>query len=157
METSINPYAAPSGDIIEDFLLVDGNVNIGKNKGMGQLLFTRNSIFAFRTSNDVVAFAMFGLLGLLISYIIKTYFTKPLPPSPHLTDPEVLALPEKIQKRMVKSNQLAKFPLVPNLQAQRTTLGVKLTTPNAQEVIFQGLMHKGKITQFLTVVGIQVK
>ena len=158
MEAEINPYAAPSGDIIEDFLLVEGNVNVGKNKGQGQLLLTRFSLFALRTKNDAAtAMALGGLLGLLINYIIKKYFTKPSEPSPHLTDPEIAALPEKTQKKMLQSMLLAKFPIGANLQAQRTTLGLKFTASDATQVIYQGLIQKNKITQFLTVLGIQVQ
>lgn len=158
METSVNPYAAPSGDIIEDFLLVDGNVNIGKNKGQGQLLFTRTSIFALRSKNDAaMAFAMAGLIGLLINYIIKKYFTKKPEPSPHLTDPEILNLPEKTRKRTEPNMLITKLPITPSLQVERTTLGVKITSGSEPPLIYQGMTNKSKISQFLTVLGIQVR
>lgn len=158
MEASTNPYAAPSGDIIEDFLLVDGNVNFGKNKGQGQLLFTRTSIFALRSKNDAaMAFALAGLLGLLINYLVKKYFTKKSEPSPHLVDPELINLPEKTLKKTEQSMLLAKLPIASGLQVERTTLGMKFTFGAETPVIYQGMTNKGKITQFLTVLGIQVR
>ncbi len=158
MDQAANPYAAPSGDIIEDFLLVEGNVNVGKNKGQGQLLFTRTSIFALRTKNDAaIAFALAGLLGLLINYIIKKYFTKKPDPSPHLVDPEIGNLPDKTRKKTELSMLITKLPLSPGLQVERTTLGIKITAGAQTPIIYQGMTNKGKITQFLTVLGIHVR
>jgi hypothetical protein len=46
-----NPYASPSMDAdnaaAEHCLLVDGNVNVGKNKEQGQLLIHKTKINAF--------------------------------------------------------------------------------------------------------------
>lgn len=158
MELSTNPYAAPSGDIVEDFLLVEGNVNVGKNKGTGQLLFTRTSIFVLRTKTDAaMAFAIAGLLGLLINYIIKKYFTKKPEPSPHLVDPEIQFLPEKTRKKTDLSQLITKLPIGPGLQVERTTLGMKFLPGADTPVIYQGMTNKGRITQFLMAQGIQVR
>ena len=72
-----------------DYLLVDGNVNIGKNKGSGQLLLTRSTLYAFRVKHSAVAMggAHFGLVGALIAHFIEKQRAKSRTPCDNKTPP----------------------------------------------------------------------
>lgn len=89
-------------------VLVNGNVNVEKDKGTGQLLLTETSVFALRLNNGAATTGMAagGLIGLLIGYWIDKRRARQRTPSEHLTDPEVLALPEKVQKQMSHTNPI---------------------------------------------------
>ena len=142
-----------------DWLLVDGNVNVGKDKGPGKLLFTRTSLFAFRVNNNaqVVGAAVGGLLGALLVHVFSKLFGKSKPPSPHLEHAEIRCLDEKIKKRIDGAALLATMPLNRDLEIERSRLGFVFTQVGETPVIYQGFFQKDKITGFLVLLGIDVR
>lgn len=157
MNQEHNPYAASvPGD---DFLLVDGNVNFSKDKGPGQLLFTRASVYAFRANNQaaLAGGAVGGLVGVLIGYFIDKMRARKRPPPNHLTDPEIQDLAESIRKKIERVSLLVKLPLDQALTIERTRLGFKFSDDSGNCVVYQGLTQKNKITQFLATLGIDAR
>lgn len=162
MDQANNPYAAPQAlgkNVVGgECLLVDGNVNLGKDKGQGLLLFTRTHVFAFRANNQAMAVgaATGGLVGALIGYWIEKQRAKKRPPSPHLEDPDIHALEAPIRKKIEQATLLAKLPLG-ELKIQRTRLGFQLTPENRPPIIYQGFLRKNKVSAFLATLGIDVR
>src|SRR6476660_5484151 len=105
-----------------DYLLVDGNVNIGKNNGSGQLLLTRSTVFAFRVKVSAVAMggAHFGLVGMLIAHFIEKRRAKNRTPPEHLQDPEIASLGEEVANKINRGTLLVKLPLKTGLKIERT-------------------------------------
>lgn len=139
-------------------LLVDGNVNVGKDKGSGQLLLTGTSLFALRTHVGATAMgaATGGLIGVLIGSIIDKRRAKKREPSEHLADPEVAGLPEKSLKKIRGSTQLVKVPLDDTLSIKRTKMGYQFTLLGEEEplVVYQGFGNKKKIANHLAQLGL---
>ena len=160
---SVNPFALNSqgADKIAgiDYLHTDGNVNIGKDKGHGQLLITRANLFVFRTemNSAMVGGVAGGLVGALIGYFIDKQRAKKRAPPVHLDDPEVHALGDKVTKKIATARMLAKVPLNSNLKIERTRLGFQFTPAGETPIIYQGLMHKNKIIAFLAMSGFDVR
>jgi len=152
-----SPYGAIPSVAGVDFLLVEGNVQVDKNKGPGQLLLTRPSLFAFRQNSQAMMAggAAGGLLGALIGHLIDRHRAKKRPPPEHVDDPEIRSLADSARKKVERSALLAKIPL-DGLKIERTRLGFKFTGGETQ-VVFQGLFHKNKITGFLATLGIDAR
>jgi hypothetical protein len=114
MDQTENPYGAPvdgtKGVPRVDCLLVDGNVNVGKDRGPGQLLFTRTSVFAFRAKNQAMTAggAVGGLLGALIGHFIDKRLAKKRTAPQHMDDPEIRGLEESVRKTIERAFLLAK-------------------------------------------------
>src|SRR5882757_4776256 len=151
-------YPAAGGVPGIDYLLVDGNVNIGKNKGSGQLLLTRSTVFAFRVNHSAVAMggAHFGLVGALIAHFIEKKRAKSRTPPEHLQDPEIESLGDGVAKKINRGSLLAKVPLDAGLKIERTRLGFQFTTGD-KEIVYQGFMKKNKITEYLALLGIDAR
>jgi hypothetical protein len=141
-----------------DYLLVDGNVNIGKNKGSGQLLLTRSTVFAFRVKHSAVTMGAmhFGLVGALIAHFIEKQRAKSRTPPEHLQDSEIVSLGEDVAKKTNRGTLLAKVPLNAGLKIERTRLGFQFTSGN-EVIVYQGFMKKNKITEYLALLGIDVR
>jgi hypothetical protein len=151
-------YPVAGGVPCIDYLLVDGNVNIGKNKGSGQLLLTRSTLFAFRVKQSAVAMggAHFGLVGALVAHFIEKQRAKSQTPPEHLQDPEIESLGEEVAKKINRGSLLAKVPLNAGLKIERTRLGFQFTS-GREEVVYQGFTKKNKITEYLAFLGIDVR
>jgi len=128
-------------------LRVDGNVKVERSKGHGQLLFTQESIFAFRTNR---ALLLFGVLGYFLGSLILKAKSAP----PHLEDPEIRGLESSVQKKVSGVSLLAKLSLH-KLEVKRTRWGFNFSDGNVL-VEYQGLMHKNKISDFLAARGVEV-
>ena len=141
-----------------DYLLVSGNLNIEKNKGQGQLLLTRSSVFAFRVKQSAVTMTAvhFGLLGGLIAHFIEKQRAKSRTPPDHLRDPEIESLGPELANKINRGSLLAKLPLKEELKIERTKMGFQFSGAG-EVVVYQGFMSKGKITDFLTLQGIDVR
>ena len=146
-QDSENPYSVTDYGAVVDYLLLDGNVNVGKDKGLGQLLMTRTSIFALRAGNTSMQTGMAagGLIGALIGYWLDKRRKKKLPPSEHLTDPEVQNLDAKAHKRIAQSRLIAKLPLNQSVVIERTWIGYTFTLHDQPTIKYQGLFNKKKI------------
>jgi hypothetical protein len=151
-------YPVTAGVPGVDYLLVDGNVNIGKNKGSGQLLLTRSTVFAFRVKQSAVVMggAHFGLVGALIAHFIEKQRAKNRTPPEHLQDPEIESLGEGVAKKIDRGSLLAKVPLDAGLKIERTRLGFQFTS-GSEAIVYQGFMKKNKITEYLALLGIDVR
>lgn len=140
-------------------VLVDGNVNIGKDKGSGMLLLTANSVFTLRTNLAAAATgaAVGGLIGALIGMMIDKKKAKKRPLPEHLDDAEIRALPEKVQNKVKNTVLLSKVPLDDTVLIKRTKLGYSFTLFGEDKplIVYQGLAHKGKIARHLEAVGIR--
>jgi len=161
MDQNDNSFAVAATDGIAgvDYLVVDGNVNNGKDKGQGQLLFTRTSVFAFRANNKAMMTggAMGGLIGSLIGHFVDKQLAKKQTPSEHMEDPEIQRLGESVRKRIDRASLLTKFPLDRSLNVTRTKLGFTFARGDETPMIYQGLFHKHKIIEFLGNLGIDVR
>jgi hypothetical protein len=163
MDQADNPYVASEGGASNmpgaDCLLVDGNVNFGKDKGQGQLLFTRTSVFAFRAKNQaaMAGGAMGGLVGALIGHFIDKKRAQKQPPPDHMADFEIRGLDESTRKKIERASLLVKLPLGNALNIERTRLGFKFSEGSEPSVVYQGLFHKDKITAFLATLGIDAR
>ncbi len=142
-----------------DYLLVDGNVNIGKNKGQGKLLLTRTSLFAFRAKeNAALMLAVHGgLVGALIGYFINKRRAKSRAAADQPLDPEIEGLGEAVAKKANTLSVLTKVPLDAELNIERTRFGFLFTKPGEMPIVYQGLMHKNKIVYFLASLGFDVR
>jgi len=160
MDEAHNPYASPKTEPKHitggECLLVDGNVNVAKNKGPGQLLLTRTAVFALRSNNQaaMTGAAVGGLIGALVGHFIEKHRAKKRGPPEHLDDPEIQDLDPSIRKKIERASLLAKLPLDSNLKVQRTTLGFKLTQSDGTTIVYQGLFRKKKIAAYLAGLGI---
>ena len=138
-------------------VLTDGNVNLGKDKGSGMLLLTDKTVYALRTNNSAMATGAVagGLIGGLIGMMIDKNRAKKRPLPEHLNDPEVQALPPKVQNKIKNTVLLTKVPLDETLQVKRTKLGYSFTLycESKPLIIYQGLAHKGKIARHLEAIG----
>ncbi len=161
MNPNDTAFSRPAGNNIAgvDNLIVDGNVNYGKNKGQGQLLLTRTTVFAFRANNHaaMAGGAAGGMIGALIGHFIDKHRAKKQPPPEHLDDPEVQQLDESVLKKFARSSLLVKYPIDASLHVERTMMGVKLSRGNETPTIYQGLIHKSKINAFLVALGVDVR
>lgn len=108
-------------------LLVEGNVNVGKDKGTGILLLTSHSVFALRTHMGAAATgaAAGGLIGALIGAWIDKKKANKREPSKHMEDPEILALPEKMLKKVKPCSLLIKAAIDETLLIKRTKIGYR--------------------------------
>lgn len=104
-------------------LLVEGNVNVGKDKGTGILLLTSHSVFALRTHMGAAAAG--GLIGALIGAWIDKKKANKREPSKHMEDPEILALPEKMLKKVKPCSLLIKAAIDETLLIKRTKMGYR--------------------------------
>jgi hypothetical protein len=141
-----------------DYLLVSGNVKLGKDKGQGQLLLTRSTLFAFRVKQSAVTMTAvhFGLLGGLIAHFIEKQRAKKRTPPEHLRDPEIEGLGPELANKINRGSLLAKLPLNKSLKIERTKMGFQFSSAG-ELVVYQGFMSKGKITDFLALQGIDVR
>ncbi|MEZ6073298.1 MAG: hypothetical protein R3C10_24260 [Pirellulales bacterium] len=105
MDDTNNPYAARTEvtKLTEaDCLLVDGNVAMGKDRGVGKLLFTRTAMYGLRVHNQgyTTGIVVGGLLGAMIgSWIDKRRAEKRSPPA-HMEDEEVQGLDKSLRKKV---------------------------------------------------------
>lgn len=141
-------------------VLVDGNVNFGKDKGSGMLLLTGSSVYALRTDLGAAATGAVvgGLIGVLIGMMIDKKRAKKRPPPEHLDDPEIQALPEKVQNKIKNTLLLIKVPIDEALMIKRTMSGYSFTLYGEAKplIVYQGLAHKGKVARHLESLGIHV-
>ncbi len=152
----MNPYAVTEYGAVVDYLLLDGNVNVEKDKGLGQLILTRTSVFALRSGNTSMqtGMAVGGLIGAAIGHWLDKRRAKKLPPSPHLSDPELQNLEPKAHKRIAQSRLIAKLPLDQSLIIERTWTGYKFSLHDQPMIAYQGFFNKKKIAQFLDASGL---
>lgn len=163
MKESVNPFAVkPFGaDKVAgvDYLLTDGNVNIGKDKGHGKILLTQASLFAFRSEMNSARMGGVagGLVGALIGYFVDKQRAKRRAPPVHLDDREIEGLGEAVAKKISQATLLAKVPLDRALKIERTRLGFQFTPDGGTPIVYQGFLHKDKITAFLAMSGFDVR
>jgi len=162
MEDTNNPFAVSQTGAQSvagvDYLFVCGNVGVAKNRGQGQLLLTRTSLFALRVHNQGAATgaAAGGLIGALIGALVDKQQAKGRT-AEQMSDPEILALSESVRKKIERSSLLAKLPLGSGLKIERTFWGFKFSDGAATTIVFQGLFRKNKITDFLASLGIDAR
>ena len=134
-------------------LLVDGNVNVGKDKGSGLLLMTGQCVFALRThaSGTATGMAAGGLIGALIGAMIDKRRAKKRAPADHMQDPEIRMLDAKKRKKLEPCTLLMKAPIDETLVIKRTKMGYQFTLYGEEKplIVYQGLLNKKKIAKHI--------
>ncbi|MGA2230778.1 MAG: hypothetical protein ABSH22_07750 [Tepidisphaeraceae bacterium] len=136
-------------------LLVAGVVEVNGDKGSGKILFTENTLFAFRSPRIPRLALHFGLLGALIYYAICAMRAKKPPPE-HLEDPEISALDASTQKKLAAETLLCSFPLRDGFIVTPSKLGFAFTATGRPEVNYKGFMYKKRVIAFLQEQGIPI-
>lgn len=137
-------------------LLFQGNTKFNGKQGVGAIVLTDEQIYFFKKSMMSVATqGMFGLIGVLVTYLIEKTSAKNNPQS-FQTDPNFMQLEESLRGKVATMKEMKVVAVADISQVRETRVGYEFALHNGQILTFQGLIHKKKILAWLQQRGLSV-